>query len=447
MECEETTMHNATQPTYVLTDEKLKKVAKGVKKRLNEKLPKQHAISQQSILQVLSQELFSMSYEEAKSTVLSQGVNVLGDKQGAEFSINETVDSKGGLGNVDVAFDVDYNEFRTSLMTMGWMIPLAEVKVIKPYLHVINDIPDGVLPGINITPNALSSMQKLSESWHDDDLVFGALMMALHYYASQGADEFTLPRMRKVLTLNQAIKWMNSATLPESVKVLLGRALNVNEIASNGKIRLNGLIKFDELVEVYQESIGAILKYIDKENQRKNEVGNTGVGECGPSPELALLDALTTLTPLMPLHVMADLESIKEQVMRVANGKDDVILTIRHQNALRKKEMGSVWYNRSHGLIKTYTDAYLCGLGRTMQGPRFFDLVAGFNLDNLAEMSKDKELPFELRSEIKKALNALLYAWDSKEQSAGTVEHFDYIVMQVSEPFNTVKSYILDSIA
>lgn len=439
-------MHNATQPTYVLTDEKLKKVAKGVKKRLNEKLPGQFALSQQSILQVLSQELFSMPYEEAKSTILSQGVNLFDDKQCAEISMRDTVNSKGGLSGGDATFNVDYNDFRASLMTMGWMIPLAEVKILKPHLHVINDMPDGILPGINFTPNALSSMQELSESWHDEDLVFGALMMVLHYYASQGVDEFTLPRMREVLTLNQAVKWMNSASLPGGIKELLGRALNANEIASNGNVRLDGLIKFDESVETYQESIDSILRYIDKGNKLKQTTPHTSVGECKPSPELVLLDAITMLTPLIPLHVMTDLECIKEQIMRVVNGKDDVVLTIRHQNALRKKEQGSVWHERSYGLIKTYVDAYLCGVGRTMQDPRLFDLVAGFSLDNLAEMSKDKELPFELRSELKTALVGLMYVWGSKEQSASTMENFDYIAMQISEPFDAIKSYILDSL-
>jgi hypothetical protein len=440
-------MHNATQPTYVLTDEKLKKVAKGVKTRLNEKLPDQFALSQQSILQVLSQELFSMPYEEAKSTVLSQGVNVLDDKQRTEVSIGDTVDSKGGLsGSDDVTFSVDYNDFRASLMTMGWMIPLVEVKILKPYLHVINDMPDGILPGINFTPNASSSMQELSESWHDEDLVFGALMMALHYYASQGEDEFTLPRMRDVLTLNQAITWMNNASLPSEIKELLGRSLNANEIASNGNVRLNGLIKFDESVETYQECIGNILRYIDKENKLKQATPHTSVGECKPSPELVLLDAITTLNPLIPLHVMTDLECIKEQIMRVSKGKDDVVLTIRHQNALRKKEMGGMWHNRSYGLVRVYTDAYLCSVGVTMQGPRFFDLVAGFNLDNIAAMSKDKDLPFELRSELKSALVGLMYAWGSEDQPASTMENFAYVVAQFSESFDAIKSYILDNI-
>ena len=439
-------MHNATQPTYVLTDEKLKKVAKGVKNRLNEKLPEQFALSQQSILQVLSQELFSMPYEEAKSTILSQGVNVLEDKQYTEISMRDTVDSKGGLDGGAAIFTVDYNDFRASLMTMGWMIPLAEVKILKPYLHVINDMPDGILPGINFTPNALSSMQELSESWHDEDLVFGALMMALHYYASQGVDAFTLPRMREVLTLNQALKWINSASLPGEIKELLGRALNANEITSNGNVRLDGLIKFDGAVETYQESIDNILRYIDKENERKQATPHTSVGECKPSPELVLLDAITTLNPLIPLHVMTDLECIKEQIMRVYKGKDDVVLTIRHQNALRKKEMGSIWHNRSYGFVRAYTDAYLCSIGTTMQGPRLFDLVAGFNLDNIAAMSKDQDLPFELRSELKSALIGLMYAWGSKEQPVSTMENFAYVVNQFSESFDAIKSYILDNI-
>jgi hypothetical protein len=439
-------MHNATQPTYVLTDEKLKKVAKGVKKRLNESLPKEHALSHQSILQVLSQELFSMPYEEAKGTILSQGINILGGNQSDGVSVSEAANGKGGISVFNLEGDVDYNDFRTSLLTLGWIVPLSEVGELKPYLHVINDMPDGALPNINFIPNTSYDINEMSETWHDEDLVFGACMVALHYYASQGADELTLSRMREVLTLNQAIKWMNSATLPSNIKALLGRALHVNEIASNGEVRLNGLVKFDESVELYRECIGAIVKYIDKEKQLKNEVKQTSVGEFNPSPELVLLDSITTLQSIIPLHVMMDLESIKSHIDRVMNGTDDVVLTIRHQNAIRKKEMGSMWHERAGKLIETYTDAYLCCVGVTMQAPRFFDLVAGFNLDNLAAMSMDKELPFELRKDLKEALNAFRYKWGTDKQSSSTLEHFDYVVMELSGPAERIKSYILDSI-
>ncbi len=455
-------MHNATQPTYVLTDEKLKKVAKGVKKRLNEKLPEQHALSQQSILQVLSQELFSMPYEEAKSTVLSGGVNVLSESGGGKvgaIDVSDLIDKSG----VKVKFNItDYCIFEESIEMMKWIIPLNEVNELKPYLALIYGeggysliSHDGDSNGVNSKPNALQSIDDLSRRWNEDEVLFGCCMMALHYYASQGADTFTLSRMREVLTLEQAIKWTNSASLPADIKLMLARTLHEENVVKNGQVHFDSVIRFERSVRKQAREIDVMYKYINSEDGRERLLsvdGNASVYKDEiamktPEPELALLGALTTLTPLIPLHAMADLESIKEQVIRVVNGKDDVVLAIRHQNALRKKEMGSVWYNRSYGLVRAYTDAYLCGVGRTMQTARFFDLVAGFNLDNLAKMSKDKELPFELRSELKAALGGLMYVWDSKEQPVRVTEAFDYIVMQVSEPFNTIKSYILDNIA
>lgn len=49
-----------------------KKITKGIKKRLNATLPEGVTVSHHFLMQMLSQEMFSMSYEEAKSTLLSE---------------------------------------------------------------------------------------------------------------------------------------------------------------------------------------------------------------------------------------------------------------------------------------------------------------------------------------------------------------------------------------
>jgi len=455
-------MQNATQPTYVLTDEKLKKVAKGVKKRLSAGLPDEYALSHQSILQVLSQELFSMSYEEAKSTVLSGGFNVLSESGGGEvgaIGVSDLIDKSG----VEAKFNInDYCIFKESIEIMKWIIPLNEVNELKPYLALIYGeggysllSHDGGRVGVNSKSRALQSIDDLSRKWNEDEVLFGCCMMALHYYDSQGADTFTLSRMREVLTLGQAIKWTNSASLPADIKLMLARALHKEGVVKDGQVHFGSVIRFERSVKKQAREIDVMYKYINSEDGRKRLLSVDGdtskcKGELAvktPEREVALLDAIISLTPFIPLHIMVDLESISEQIARATKGRDDVVSAVRHQDVLRKKEMGSVWHNRSYGLIRTYTDAYLCSLGRTMQRPRFFDLVAGFNLDNLAAMSKDKELPFELRSGLKSALTGLMYAWDRKEQSASTMENFDYVVMQVSGSFDVIKSYIMDSIA
>jgi hypothetical protein len=457
-------MQNATQPTYVLTDEKLKKVAKGVKKRLNDSLPKEHALSHQSILQVLSQELFSMSYEEAKSTILSKGIRLVDKGEDivpcpiTPIVIGDHMDTHGD------SFDFyinDYCEFQESIEIMKWIIPLNEVSELKPHLeliygkdcHLLLSKNSGV-NGIESGPQALKSMESLSRLWEEDEMLFGLCMMVLHYYASQGADEFTLSRMREVLTLGQAIKWTGSASLPADIKLMLARTLHKEGVVKDGQVHFGSVIRFERSVKKQARKLDVMYEYINSKDGRKRLLSadsDTSMykGELAvktPAREIALLDAITSLAPFIPLHTMVDLESISEQIERATKGRDDVVSMVRHQNALRKKEMSSVWHNRSYGLIRIYTDAYLCSLGRTMQGPRFFDLVAGFNLDNLAAMSKDKELPFELRSGIKSALTGLTYAWDRKEQSASTMENFAHVVMQVGESFDAIKSYILDSI-
>lgn len=64
------------QSKYTLNDEQFKKLVKGVKKRINATLPQEHALSHQLVMQIMAQEMFSMTYEEVKSTIFSKPVDV-----------------------------------------------------------------------------------------------------------------------------------------------------------------------------------------------------------------------------------------------------------------------------------------------------------------------------------------------------------------------------------
>lgn len=67
-------MQNATNHRYTLTEEKFKKVARGIQKKLLTLTPKGTKISLMTLMQTLSNELFAMPYEEAKATLLTKGV-------------------------------------------------------------------------------------------------------------------------------------------------------------------------------------------------------------------------------------------------------------------------------------------------------------------------------------------------------------------------------------
>lgn len=84
-------MQNASQQ-YVLTDEKFKKTAKNIQRKIMSLTPENTKIPTLSLYQVLSNELFGMPYEEAKATILQQGVPLIGrTKQSLSFPEGITV--------------------------------------------------------------------------------------------------------------------------------------------------------------------------------------------------------------------------------------------------------------------------------------------------------------------------------------------------------------------
>lgn len=70
-------MQHTTHIPHVLTQRKFKQVARGLQRRLSLKKGDKDHIPLQSIMQALSQELFAMPYEEAKATLLNDGIALI----------------------------------------------------------------------------------------------------------------------------------------------------------------------------------------------------------------------------------------------------------------------------------------------------------------------------------------------------------------------------------
>jgi hypothetical protein len=70
-------MPKTSTSRHLLTDQKFKDVTKGIHRRLCETIPQEYKPPINRVRQALSQELFSMPYEEAKKTLLSKGEFIL----------------------------------------------------------------------------------------------------------------------------------------------------------------------------------------------------------------------------------------------------------------------------------------------------------------------------------------------------------------------------------
>jgi hypothetical protein len=102
-------MPNTSQDQYVLTDVKFKKAAKNVHKQLNAKLTGERQISLGLVAQSMSQALFSMPYEEAKRTLLTNGTPIISNatihKEDATAHISEHVEPLASYEDVMLTLD------------------------------------------------------------------------------------------------------------------------------------------------------------------------------------------------------------------------------------------------------------------------------------------------------------------------------------------------------
>lgn len=429
-------MHNATQPTYVLTDEKFKKVAKGVKARLDQKYPDNQNLSLMVLVQALSQEMFSMPYEEAKKTVLNQGVNILADKA-------ESIDNRASIG---LAKEVTLADFQGALAEMSVSIPLTQVAELRPYMHVLNDFPGPDELKDIVLQAASASIDEIAENWDNgEDSLFCGCVLALYYYASNGVEDFTLSRMREVANLSSVTRWLDGGSLPDWIKERLIASMEYAGIEVKEPHLTDHYFqqeKFNEAVEDSVSALDKLIDYIDANKARKQAESEIKSEIKVPAPKLAFLDAVATLMSCIKLSVLADLDSVKDDIVKMEQAEDEQSKHIIRLNKMRAADAKGIWFRRAMSVLGPYTEAYFCNVGATMQGPRFADLVAGFNLDNLAAMAKDKELPRELRHPIMGMLKSIDYKMDSKTQRASTEEQFQYIAMYLMEPASVIHEYV-----
>lgn len=429
-------MHNATQPTYVLTDEKFKKVAKGVKARLDQKYPENQNLSLMVLVQALSQEMFSMPYEEAKKTVLSQGVNVLADKA-------EPIDNRASIG---LAKEVTLADFQGALAEMSASIPLTQVAELRPYMHVLNDFPGPDELKDIVLQAASASIDEIAENWDNgEDSLFSGCVLALYYYASNGVEEFTLSRMREVANLPSVTRWLDGGSLPAWIKERLIASMEYAGIEVREPHLTDHYFqqeKFNEAVEDSVSALDKLIDYIDADKALKRAESGRENDEQRPLPTREFLDAVAVLTPCVKLSALTDLDCVKHDILRMEQAEDGQSKLIIRLNKMRTDGAKGIWFRRAMSVFGPYTEAYFCNVGATMQGPRFADLVAGFNLDNLAAMAKDKELPRELRHPIMAMLNSIDYKMDSETQRASTEEQFQYIAMYLMDPASVIQGYV-----
>lgn len=420
-------MHNATQSTYVLTDEKFKKVAKGVKKRLNENLPEAHALSHQSILQVLSQDLFSMPYEEAKETVLKQGSEILKP-------------SEENTGN-DENKEIVYNNFRASLVALADVTPLRDVKEISPYFHVIYDFPAVLSNSGRIQLVGVNEIDKIASNWkYPEEYMFSACMLAMSHYAKQNKDELTLKTVRESATLDTVLRWLSRSDLPAHIREHLVRGLSHAGIVPDDEGTYLDGKKFALSIELWTDCLDDVESYI-KNADLTNKVEDVGENykAFGGSSKLVLLDSMMTIQSFANPFAFYECNAVADVVTQASKGNDVVTASIRQQNSLRNKEM---WCQNATNIARAYSDAYLCSVGKTMMNPSLVDYQAGFNLSNLAAMVKDEELPMELRARIMTFLKSLNYNMDTDKQMQHVHEHFEYIAMYINKPIDFVLGYL-----
>lgn len=429
-------MHNATQPTYVLTDEKFKKVAKGVKARLDQKYPDNQNLSLMVLVQALSQEMFSMPYEEAKKTVLNQGVNVLADKA-------ESINNRASIG---LAKEVTLADFQGALAEMSVSIPLTQVAELRPYMHVLNDFPGPDELKDIVLQAASASIDEIAENWDNgEDSLFCGCVLALYYYASNGVEDFTLSRMREVANLSSVTRWLDGGSLPDWIKERLIASMEYAGIEVKEPHLTDHYFQQEKFNEAVEDSVSALDKlicYIDSHKARKQAESEIKSEIKVPAPKLAFMDAVATLMSCIKLSVLTDLDSVKDDIVKMEQAEDEQSKHIIRLNKMRTADAKGLWFRRAMSVFGPYAEAYFCNVGATMQGPRFADLVAGFNLDNLAAMAKDKELPRELRHPIMGMLKSIDYKMDSETQRASTEEQFQYIAMYLMEPASVIHEYV-----